>query len=162
MLIQSHLHHVWTQRPLTSSPKVAVVERFNCSYCISSVTLLFFFLQSVKGVNRNQWGRYPPHQVLLLLIFFLYQLYVVKCFVCVLKWSLMKCVRLPLDIWIQQHLCVLLKWTIFYLTPLQDRSFLTATFLFFSYSIRQYFLYIILLVVDVLLKQAKERKVDCL
>ena len=57
--------------------KVAVVERFKC---ISSVTLLFFFLQSVKGVNRNQWGRYPPHQVLL--FGFLYQIYyIVKCFV---------------------------------------------------------------------------------
>ena len=50
---------------------VVALTGFHCSYCISSITLvlLFFFLQSVKGVNRNQWGRYPPHQVLLFVFF---------------------------------------------------------------------------------------------
>ena len=122
VLRQSHLCYGHTMAtslhwPLSSVPKVAIVERFNCSYCISWITLLFFFLQSVKGVNRNQWGRYPPHQVLL--FGFLYQIYIVKCFVilnevCAPAFGRLNTVT---------SLCI--KWTngIFYSTPLQDGSF---------------------------------------
>ena len=160
VLRQSHLCYGHTMAtslhwPLSSVPKVAVVERFNCSYCISSITLLFFFLQSVKGVNRNQWGRYPPHQVLF--FGFLYQIYIVKCFVilnevCAPAFGHLNTVTSLCELSSIQHLCKM-------------DPFLTATSLFFSHFYYTIFsLYNILVAVDILLKQANPvlGKVDCL
>ena len=137
VLRQSHLFYGHTMAtslhwPLSSVPKVAIVERFNCSYCISSITLLFFFLQSVKGVNRNQWGRYPPHQVLL--FGFLYQIYIVKCFV------ILNEVCAPAFGHLNTVTSLYIKWTIFYSTPLQDGSFFNCDiFVLQSFLLHNFF-----------------------
>ena len=137
VLRQSHLCYGHTMAtslhwPLSSVPKVAIVERFNCSYCISSITLLFFFLQSVKGVNRNQWGRYPPHQVLL--FGFLYQIYIVKCFV------ILNEVCAPAFGHLNTVTSLYIKWTIFYSTPLQDGSFFNCDiFVLQSFLLHNFF-----------------------